>query len=278
MLSLNRIERAGFHLWRRFNRTPRFRQLFYDLLARFTKDQRNWGLMNYGFDFPDGSNTLELTPTEESERYGLQMYFKVIGDILLENRSVLEIGCGRGGGAQFLSRKFKPSHLIGVDLSKETIRFCRQTYNNARLEFRHDNAMNLSFPDDSFDVVCNIESSYCYPNKKKFFEEVYRVLRKGGSFHYADNFFANAWPNRRSELLSAGFMIENAEDISAGVLRALEADEERRRLLIQRLAPWPLREIANGFAVLPGGLYHNRLSGGETQYWAYIVRKPAGTG
>lgn len=277
MLLLESLERAAFNLWRRFKRNPRFHQLFYDVLARFTMEQGNWGLMNFGFAFPDGSNSLEFTPTEESERYGLQMYYKVIGDISLENRTVLEVGCGRGGGTEFLARQFEPSHLIGVDLSKDTIRFCQRTYDNSRLEFRRDNAMNLSFPDDSFDVVCNIESSYCYPDKKKFFKEAYRVLRKGGSFHYADNFDVSAWPSRRSELLSVGFVIEYAEDISKGVLCALEADEERRRSLIQRHIPGPFRKIANHWAVLPGEPIHSRLSAGETQYWVYIVKKPAGT-
>jgi SAM-dependent methyltransferase len=277
MFLLERLERVAFSLWRRFKRTPRFHQLTYDVLARFTMKQRNWGLMNFGFAFPDGSKPLELTPTEESERYGLQMYHKVIGNISLENRTVLEVGCGRGGGAQFLARRFQPSHFTGVDLSKETIRFCQRTYDDSQLEFRRDNAMNLSFPDGSFDVVCNIESSYCYPDKKKFFEEAYRILCKGGSFHYADNFHVNTWPRRRSELLSAGFVIESAEDISKGVLCALEADEERRRLLIQRHVPWPFRKIVNHWAVLPGESTHTRLSAGETQYWLYIAKKSAGT-
>lgn len=273
MLLFETLERAAFQSWRHLKRTSRFRQLFYDLLARFTRDQRDWGLMNFGFAFPDGSKSLALTPTEDSERYGLQMYYKVVGDISLENKKVLEVGCGRGGGAHFLARRFQPSHLVGVDLSKETIRFCQRTHANPSLEFRHGNAMDLSFPDESFDAVFNIESSHCYPNKKKFFEEAYRVLRSGGSFHYADNINVRALSNRQSELLSAGFVIEHAEDISKGVLRALENDEERRRLLIQRLVPGPLRRIANHWAALPGDSIHSRLSAGQNQYWVYIATK-----
>ena len=141
-------------------------------------------------------------------------------------------------GAHFLAREFRPSRIVGVDSSKETIRFCERTYEHSNIAFACDNAMNLSYSDGCFDVVYNIESSYCYADKLKFFEEAYRVLREGGSFHYADNYSANAWPDRQFELTAAGFVIESVENISAGVLRALEADEKRRELLIQRLAKY----------------------------------------
>lgn len=274
-LLTNKIERAAFHLWRRIDRGPRTRQLFYDCLARFTMHQHDWGLMNFGFAYPEGREAPQPTVAEPPERFCLQLYDKVIGEVPLTHRMVLEIGCGRGGGARYLFSRFQPSRLLGVDYSKETIRFCRKTHSDPGLEFRYDDAMNLSFPDECFDAVLNIESSHCYKDKKKFFQETFRVLRKGGTFHYADNLFADAWPIRRSELNAAGFVVEKAEDISNGVLRAIEADEERRRGLIRRLVPWPLRDIAANFAGLPGGLHHERLREGKTRYCAYIARKPA---
>jgi SAM-dependent methyltransferase len=49
-------------------------------------------------------------------------------------------------------------------------------------------AEDLPFSDNEFDIVINVESSHNYPNLRRFFEEVARVLRPGGFFSHADVF------------------------------------------------------------------------------------------
>jgi ubiquinone/menaquinone biosynthesis C-methylase UbiE len=79
---------------------------------------------------------------------------------------------------------FKPKSYTGVDFSTRAIEFCRSYYKLNGLNFHHGNAEALSFPDNSFDVVVNVEASLYYPNITKFFEHVRRVLKQDGYFLY----------------------------------------------------------------------------------------------
>ena len=44
----------------------------------------------------------------------------------------------------------------------------------------------LPFPNGSFDVVINVESSHTYPHFDRFAAEVWRVLRTNGTFLITD--------------------------------------------------------------------------------------------
>jgi ubiquinone/menaquinone biosynthesis C-methylase UbiE len=54
------------------------------------------------------------------------------------------------------------------------------------LTFVQGDAENLPFPDASFDIVVNVESSHTYPHFDRFAAEVRRVLRQGGRFVITD--------------------------------------------------------------------------------------------
>ncbi len=55
------------------------------------------------------------------DRYRLQLYHKIVidnGNIdSMEGKTLLETGCGRGGGLDYLAMKLKPQYAIGVDMS-----------------------------------------------------------------------------------------------------------------------------------------------------------------
>ena len=55
------------------------------------------------------------------DRYRLQLYHKIVienGNIdTMEGKTLLETGCGRGGGLDYLAIKLKPQYAIGVDMS-----------------------------------------------------------------------------------------------------------------------------------------------------------------
>ena len=83
----------------------------------------------------------------------------------VEGRDVLEVSCGRGGGANFVSRTFKPQRYVGVDLSQENIRLARERAARQGLTFAIGNAEQLDLADASFDVVINIEASHLYDDR-----------------------------------------------------------------------------------------------------------------
>ena len=76
---------------------------------------------------------------------------------LKENDTILDLACGRGRHAKYLSRN--GFDVTGVDLSEESIEYAKQ-FENPRLHFEtHD--MCVPFP-QQFDAVFNLFTSYGY--------------------------------------------------------------------------------------------------------------------
>jgi ubiquinone/menaquinone biosynthesis C-methylase UbiE len=108
----------------------------------------------------------------------------------LENKEVLEIGCGNGVQALYILTRYHPLCITGIDLSNANIKIAnsvKEQANVASARFLVDNAQDLTrIPTDSVDVVLNIESAFHYPDKPAFLREVQRVLKPGGQFLVAD--------------------------------------------------------------------------------------------
>ncbi|OFB39270.1 SAM-dependent methyltransferase [Mycolicibacterium sp. (ex Dasyatis americana)] len=144
-------------------------------------------MMNNGYE-EDPPLGLKLDESDEPNRYPLQLYHATAtqaGD--LAGKRVLEVGCGHGGGASYLTRTHRPASYTGLDLNPAGIEFCRTRHQIPNLDFVRGNAEDLPFPDESFDAVINVESSHCYPHLDVFLNEVARVLTPGGHFLYADS-------------------------------------------------------------------------------------------
>lgn len=72
--------------------------------------------------------------------------------------SILDIACGKGRHAIYLNKK--GYDVTGIDLSKQSIEFCRQ-FENAALKFYvHD--MRNNFRTNRFDVSLNLFTSFGY--------------------------------------------------------------------------------------------------------------------
>ena len=140
--------------------------------------------MNYGF-VPEGRAPLELRPEDEPDRAFIGLYELAVTGIDTHGKTILEVGSGRGGGARYLARYHKPSEVTGLDFSTSAVRFANQHSRDwPNLKFVEGDAAALPFPNDSFDIVVNIESSHCYPDVAAFTREVSRVLKPEGIFSF----------------------------------------------------------------------------------------------
>jgi ubiquinone/menaquinone biosynthesis C-methylase UbiE len=100
------------------------------------------------------------------------------------NGTMLDIGCNNGNLA-FLLRKqgVSPEQLnyIGIDIADESIE-CAKSRNIPGAVFQVGNALELDFPDESFDAVTLVEVIEHMPNQPHAIHEATRVLKPGGLF------------------------------------------------------------------------------------------------
>lgn len=234
----------------------------------------SWTFMNYGLVPPD-AEVPKLEPRDEPDRLCIQLYERVVSPIGVQGARVLEVGSGRGGGASYLARYRGPAEVIGVDFSAPAVAWCRRQHRAVpNLTFVTGDAEKLPFPDASFDAVVNVESSHCYGRVEFFFSEAARVLRPGGHFFYTDFRPQAEMPALESRLVAAGAWEQvTREDLTAGVLAALEADDARKRRLIAESIPPRMRETFGEFAGLAGSEMFEGFRKRELLYYRFAYRK-----
>jgi SAM-dependent methyltransferase len=259
-------------------RTARGKRLlwrgWYDFLATRYPDPR-WTFMNYGYRAPEAGGAPTLLPLEaadEIDRSCIQLYDLVARGAPVAGSELLEIGCGRGGGAAYVARRLDARRVVAVDLSPRAVALCRRRFAHPRLSFEVGDAERLPFGDASFDVVLNVESSHCYGHFDAFLGQVRRVLRPDGHFVYADFRPRQEVTSWRAALLGAGFTIQAEHDLRPGVVAALDADETHKRSLIARLVDRPLAGIFGEFAALRGSTLNAALRTGDFEYRAFALK------
>jgi len=100
--------------------------------------------------------------------------------------TVLDVGCGIGGSSRILAKDYGFA-VTGVTISPQQVKRAQElTVEGLNAQFLVDDAMHLSFPDGSFDVVWSIEAGPHMPDKAIFAKELLRVLKPGGVLVVAD--------------------------------------------------------------------------------------------
>jgi SAM-dependent methyltransferase len=150
---------------------------------------------------------------------------------------VLDIGAGLAGSARLLASavgcrvdciEMSPDYCAGAVLLN------RLTGLDDRIEVHQGSALDLPFPDGSFDVVWMQNVGMNIADKTQLYEEIFRVLRPGGRYAFqemaagnmstsyfplpwatdpADHFLVSA-EEMRSLLNGCGFVTEFFEDTS----------------------------------------------------------------
>ncbi|MGF1522841.1 MAG: methyltransferase domain-containing protein [Leptolyngbyaceae cyanobacterium] len=107
-------------------------------------------------------------------------------DQLPSGTTVLDVGCGIGGSSRILARDYGFA-VTGVTISPGQVKRAQElTPEGLNARFHVDDAMALSYPDASFDVVWSVEAGPHMPDKAVFARELLRVLKPGGVLVVAD--------------------------------------------------------------------------------------------
>ena len=110
---------------------------------------------------------------------------------------VLDVGCGLGGTARYLSEHYK-CHVTGIDLTEEYIsagiRLTAFANLSDRVDLHYGSALDLPYEDERFDIVLTQHVQMNIVDKRRFYSEIARVLKPGGRFIFHDVFLSGGKP------------------------------------------------------------------------------------
>jgi len=142
--------------------------------------EKIWGEhMHHGYYGSDGTLLKERR----------QAQIDLIEELLLWSgvnhaENILDVGCGIGGSSLYLAQKFS-AQATGITLSSVQAQRATERALQANLaersKFLVANAQAMPFADHTFDLVWSLESGEHMPDKSKFLQECYRVLKPGGT-------------------------------------------------------------------------------------------------
>jgi len=154
-------------------------QQFYD--ASSSLWEQVWGEhMHHGYYGPTGK--------EKKDRRQAQIDLieeMLHWDGIEQAECILDVGCGIGGSSLYLANQFN-ARVDGITLSPVQAARAAQRASEAGLatqvQFQVADALDMPFADETFDFVWSMEIGEHMPDKEKFLQECYRVLKVGGTF------------------------------------------------------------------------------------------------
>jgi tocopherol O-methyltransferase len=171
--------------------------------------------MHHGYYGPDGNLKKERRQAQIDLIEELLGWAGVPSEKgLCESYRILDVGCGIGGSTLYLTQKFSSiadnnlksdagadrdfslspaqNNKTGASVTATGITLSPVQANRAterakiadaqsNVNFLVADALNMPFPDESFDLVWSLESGEHMPDKIKFLQECCRVLKPGGT-------------------------------------------------------------------------------------------------
>jgi ubiquinone/menaquinone biosynthesis C-methylase UbiE len=175
-----------------------------------------------------------------------------------EKSHVLEVGCGSGGPAKYLSQ-ISGSAVTGIDISADAIAQASASCSgNTKLNFlQTDGSVILPFAGQTFDALICIDAINHLGDRPKVFSEWRRVVKPGGRILFSDpveihnlisneelkirssiGYFVFPVPGINERLLQeAGFQVQLMEEATENMarvsLRWKQAREKRKEALLK---------------------------------------------
>lgn len=264
------------HALKRFAWFKRFNaKVTYELLAKHIP-VADWHFMNYGYMPNPNEAPLNLPDDPKVQKYPLQMYHYLATKTEIEGKNVLEVGSGRGGGARHIATTLKPASYTGMDIAQSAVDLANKIHKMDNLKFIQGSAEAIPLPDNSIDVVINVESCHAYGSVDKFLSEVKRVLKPGGYLLLVD--FRNEknvenMNTLKTQLRNTGMELLSEENITSNVISSIEAEDESKKQRIRTLIPQKWQKLFSEFAGVVGSRFYETLKDGTRLYYRFELRK-----
>ena len=102
------------------------------------------------------NNSLEFTGERFTPECVREIWYEhyhryAFAQILVKDKKVLDAACGEGYGSDILAETAK--QVTGIDIDSKSIEHASNRYKKDNLSYKHESCTQLSFTDNSFDVV-----------------------------------------------------------------------------------------------------------------------------
>lgn len=247
---------------------------FYQYLYKVIDNKvAHFSANNYGY-FPVDADVA----TYSEEQYPIQLYRELLkaADPNQRIERLLEVGCGRGGGLNFLNQQLGTATISGMDVAPKAVEYCNKQYGaHKNMTFVEGDAHHLPFGDASQSMVLNVESCHIYKNQAQFFKEVARVLEPNGQFLLTDYRprYNDEMKGLKADLAAAGLVLESERDITQNVYEASLRDSARRTELIDTAIPLFMRRLFKEYAGLENTAKLDDFRDNVVHYFIYRLRK-----
>ncbi len=250
----------------------------YEFLYRFSPARSN-KFFNGGY-LPIASDMI-LLPEFSDEQHSVMMYHLIAKTLLPTNAniptSILDIGCGQGGGVRYVSQLFPDAKITGIDRNGTVARLANSNYGEqGKIAFAKSDSDDLNFSDNSFDMVLSVGAP-TYFGLTKYMNEACRLCMSGGTIAFSGGYRQGNHSEIEQELRDAandlGLDTVSYTDITPHTFESLKADIPRREKLLKKV-PWPFRIYGEKWADMPGSTEYEEYATGKRTDFAAVFLKP----
>jgi ubiquinone/menaquinone biosynthesis C-methylase UbiE len=128
---------------------------------------------------------------------------------------IIDVGCGFGAMCLVLAEEIPGCEVVGVDLSKPLLDYARNSIHEGtikkKVKFEMGNVEKMSFENDSFDAVFNVNMVHWVGNPISMLNEIERILKPQGYLFVKD--LRYSWLKVFEKEIRDAFNLEQAKKI-----------------------------------------------------------------
>ena len=115
---------------------------------------------------------------------------------------ILDVGTGSGNFVGLLNNLYTDyEEIIGIDTHERSLEMAKKNFQDGRIVFENMDALEMSYEDDSFDLVCLSNSLHHLSDPSAIFKEMERVLKPGGKLIVSEMVSDNLDKRQMSHLI-----------------------------------------------------------------------------
>ena len=156
-----------------------------DIFSRVHQAMSEAGLINKELNIED------LFPIDQYHARGIAATVDLGKRMpISKNQKIIDIGCGLGGPARYYAKEFK-CFITGIDITPSFIEigneFNKLTSMSDNIQLLVGNGEILDFKNETFDGAYSQHVTMNISDRKKFFSEAFRVLKKDSFFAFTEH-------------------------------------------------------------------------------------------